>query len=476
MHSLRARLLLMVASVLAITGIAAGLLFTRFSAGEFETFVESERQDRLEDVRVMLAEHFAARGGWDGVEPLLDQIRRSIGRAPILLTPDGVVHVPPGSGLSEARAEREDGRVRIEWTRREGGLEHAGVLMFQGGEPIRAKGAVVGEVFLGPGDEAASAHSMRFAGSLNRSAVIAVAVAGLIALALTLALSRRVLGPIERLTAAVRGMEEGRLDQRVEVRTHDEIGVLAQAFNAMASRLYENERMRRDMVSDVAHELRTPVTNLRAQIEAMQDGLVRADAGALGSLHEEVAHLGALIDDLGDLAAADAGQLALEPAALALPEELGRACAALEPAARAGGVVLTLDAPEALPPVRADARRLGQVVRNLVHNAVAHSPEGGTVTIAAIPAGEGLRISVTDRGAGIAAEHLPHVFERLYRADPSRARATGGAGLGLAIVKQLVEAMGGTVGVESAPGVGSRFWFTLPRADAAPADARGLTA
>jgi len=464
MHSLRLRLLLMVASVLAITGIAAGLLFTRFSAGEFESYVESEQRDRLESVRTLLADHYAERGGWDGVEALLDQIHRSIGRAPILLATDGRVFVPPGSELRDVRATRDGPRVRIEWTRKAGGREHAGVLLFQGGEPIRVSGTAVGEVFFGPGGEDMASHSVRFAGSLSRSAIVAVALAGLIALVLTLALSRRVLGPIERLTAAVRGMQEGRLDQRVEVRTRDEIGTLAGAFNAMASRLHENERLRRDMVSDVAHELRTPVTNLRAQIEAMQDGLMAADAPALASLHEEVLHLGAVIDDLRDLAAADAGRLALEPATLAPAEELARAKAVLEPGARSAGVTLALDVPAGLPAVRADARRLGQIVRNLVQNAVAHSPAGETVTIAARAAGPAVRITVADRGAGIAPEHLPRIFERFYRADPSRARDTGGAGLGLAIVKQLAEAMGGTVQAESRPGGGSAFSFTLPAA------------
>jgi signal transduction histidine kinase len=468
MHSLRARLVLMVVSVVAITGIAAGLLFTRFSTAEFESLVESEQHERLESARTLLREHYAARSSWADAPALLDQIYRSSGRPPILITASGDVRVPPSSRMKNPRATREAGAVRIEWTSVQEGREAAGVLVFRGGDPIRVGGAAVGEVYLGPGEEASSEHSTRFAGSLSRSAVAAVALAGLIALALILTLSRRVLGPIERLTAAVRGMEGGRLDQRVEVRSRDEIGTLAEAFNEMAARLSRNERLRRDMVSDVAHELRTPLTNLRAQIESMQDGLLTVDRESLGSVHEEIVHLGGLIDDLQDLAAADAGQLTLEPADVSIEEELTRARNALEPLARAASVALRLEPVPPLPAARADARRLGQVLRNLVTNAIAHSPAGGAVTLAAAAGAGRVTITVTDRGAGIAAEHLPHVFDRFYRADPSRARATGGAGLGLAIVRQLVEAMGGAVRVESRLGEGSVFAFDLPVAGADP--------
>jgi signal transduction histidine kinase len=464
MHSLRTRLLLMVLAVLAITVIAASLLFARFSVNEFRTFVESEAHDRAASASTVLGEHHAAHGGWDGVEALLDQIYRAGGRAPLLVT-DNLVLAPPAAGMDSVRATRTPGGVRIAWRGEAGGRVSEGVLMFEGGTPVRSGGRTVGEVFLGPSAEMQSGHEVRFADSLRRSAVLAVAIAGLAALLLAFALSRRIFGPVEALAGAVRAMAGGRLDQRVEVSTRDEIGELGLAFNDMAGRLAANERLRRDMVSDVAHELRTPVTHLRAQVEALQDGLAAPDAATLASLHEEILHLGALIDDLQDLAAADSGHLVLEPAALALGEEFGRARVALTPLAEAAGVRLEFAAAESLPCAQADARRLGQVLRNLIANAVTHSPEGADVAVTA-EAGPGatIRVSVRDRGAGLSTEQAARVFERFYRADASRARATGGAGLGLAIVRQLVEAMGGTTGVDSAPGSGSTFWFTLPRA------------
>lgn len=463
-HSLRTRLLLAMLVVLGIAALASGLLFSRLTTREFETFVRSEDRDRLGHVARQVEEAYALDESWDAVGPALDQVLRTTGRPPIVVTAAGRVLAPPSAHLEEMNATTErDGAVRISFVRRGGGRESAGMLVFVGGEPLRAGTDVVGHVFMGPPPDDAEAHGMRFIGSLNRSAVLAVAIAGLAALLLAFAMSRRIVGPVEALTVAVRGMEAGKLDRRVEVHTRDEIGELGRAFNDMAARLGRNEKLRRDMVSDVAHELRTPVTNLRAQIEALQDDLAAPDAAALASLHEEVMHLGGLIDELQELATADAGQLALEPGALAPGEELRRVITGLQPAASAAGIALSLDASDDLPHVRADARRLGQVVRNLVANAIAHSPRGATVTIGVAVDGPGmLRFRVADHGEGIPATHLEHVFERFYRVDPSRARSTGGAGLGLTIVRQLVEAMGGTVRAESREGAGSTFSFTLP--------------
>jgi signal transduction histidine kinase len=311
--------------------------------------------------------------------------------------------------------------------------------------------------------------STRFVADLTRSVAVALALAALAALGVAFALARGVVGPLEALTRAVRNLDAGELDARVDVRSADEIGALATAFNDMAARLGRTERLRRALVADVAHELRTPLTNLMAQLEAMQDGLAQADGPALASLHEEVVHLARLIDDLEELAAADAGQVRLDLRSLVLGEELERAMTALVPRATRAGVLLTL-VPAPGPParVRADARRLGQVMRNLLDNALAHTPAGGrvTVTTRAEPGGAGgqLAVTVADTGVGIADEHLARIFDRFYRVDPSRARETGGSGLGLAIVRQYVELMGGTVEVTSRAGAGTSLTFTLPRA------------
>jgi two-component system sensor histidine kinase BaeS len=261
---------------------------------------------------------------------------------------------------------------------------------------------------------------------LRRAILIVVLAAGLGGALLVFAVSRRLTDPLEARTEA-------------------------------------SERLRREMVSDVAHELRSPLTNLRGELESLQDGLRPLDAARVDSLHAEVLALSALVDDLQDLALADAGQMTLEAAPLDLRAVAERVVTASRAAAEAAGVALTLEG--GLPvPAAGDERRLAQVLRNFVQNALAHTPRGGSVAVRAAREGRSARASVTDSGAGIDAVDLPFVFKRFYRTDRSRARATGGAGLGLAIAKKIVEAHGGRIGASSAPGAGSEFWFEIPAA------------
>jgi signal transduction histidine kinase len=236
----------------------------------------------------------------------------------------------------------------------------------------------------------------------------------------------------------------------------------------MAEGLEQQERLRRTLASDISHELRTPLANIRGYLEALQEGVVAPSPGVLGSLHEEAMLLNRLVDDLQDLSLAEAGQLRLETRPVLLAPLVEAAITALTPRAAEKGIALRAALPDDLPPALADPERIGQVLRNLLANALTHTPAGGTVTTTARAAEDRsfLEVTVADSGSGIPAEHLPHVFDRFYRADPSRTRATGGAGLGLAIVRQLVVAHGGEVGAESEPGSGARFRFTLPVAGA----------
>ena len=298
--------------------------------------------------------------------------------------------------------------------------------------------------------------------TINRSLILAAVSAGAVALLLTVTLSRGIVGPVAALTLAARRMEQGDLSQRVAVRGRDEIGALAHAFNAMAEGLSVSEQLRRQMVSDIAHELRTPLTNIRGYLEAVRDGVVAPRPEVIDSLYEESLLLNRLVEDLQDLALAEAGQLRLRRQAVAIGEVAERALAALPP--QAAGPRVRLELPEALPLVEADPERVGQVLRNLVTNAQHHTPPDATITISARAEAGEVAIVVADTGAGIAPEHLPFVFERFYRADQARARVAGGAGLGLAIVKQIVEAHGGRVAVSSVLGSGSVFTFTLPAA------------
>jgi signal transduction histidine kinase len=324
-----------------------------------------------------------------------------------------------------------------------------------------------------------------FLTSVNRTLLLIAVVAGLGAVLLILGLSHRILAPVEALTTAVRRMGAGDLSQRVEVMSRDEVGELARAFNAMADGLARLEELRRNMVTDVAHELRTPLSNIRGYLEALQDGVVEPERHIIDSLHKEAMLLNCLVDDLQELSLAEAGQIRLGRQPVALADIVDRALETIRPRAEAEGIALQVDLPGDLL-VDVDPQRIGQVLRNLLENALTHTPPGGEIAVAAHAAcpepsdalspveglskgrGEGqwVEVSVRDTGSGIAAEDLPYVFERFYRADRSRSRASGGAGLGLAIARQLVEAHGGRIEVESEIGQGTQFTFTLPVAEA----------
>jgi signal transduction histidine kinase len=267
---------------------------------------------------------------------------------------------------------------------------------------------------------------------------------------------------VEALSRAARGLARGDFSQRVDVRSRDEVGELARTFNTMAEELKRADEMRRNLVADVAHELRTPLTNIRGYIEAIRDGLVKPDAATLNSIYEEVLLLSRLIEDLQLLALAEAGQLPLHLQTCDLSEVVRKAAAAVQPQAEAKGLSLTVAVPGRLP-VRADPERTGQVLRNLLTNAVNYTPRGGRITVAVEEAGEEAEVRVVDTGVGIPPEELPYIFERFYRVDKSRSRATGGTGLGLTIARRLVEAQGGRMRAESQVGRGSTFIFTLPK-------------
>jgi signal transduction histidine kinase len=307
-----------------------------------------------------------------------------------------------------------------------------------------------------------SPREKEFAGALDRGILAMAAAAAALAILLTALLSKRIFGPIESLTRAARAMEAGERDRRVGAAGEDEVGELARAFDAMADAVARQEELRRRLVADVAHELRAPLTNIRGQIEAMQDGLVPPHPAAIESLHEETVALARLADDLQDLALAEAGELKMSFASVLLEEAVGRAVAAHRSRAQSAGVRLEADIPASFPPVRADERRLGQILRNLVENALAHTPDGGEIALSAQARDGHALVTVADTGSGIAAEDLPRVFERFYRGDESRSRQTGGAGLGLPIVRQMVLGHGGEISIESVPGRGTAVRFTLP--------------
>jgi signal transduction histidine kinase len=282
-----------------------------------------------------------------------------------------------------------------------------------------------------------------------------------LAVLLSFVLTQRVLRPLSEMALGARRIAQGNYEVRVRAASRDEVGELGRAFNAMADNLAQIEELRKAMVSDVAHELRTPLTNIRGYLEALRDGVVQPTPETFGMLQPEVLRLVQLVDDLSQLTRADAALalLAREPVSMvALVEEAVGLFAAAFADKR---IELARRLAEDLPPVAADRARLLQVLRNLLDNALSYTPPGGTVTVSADRSDDGVRLTVTNNGAEIPAADLPFIFERFYRVDKSRSRASGGAGIGLAIVKQLVEAHGGQVGAESSDGT-TRVWVALP--------------
>jgi two-component system sensor histidine kinase BaeS len=277
----------------------------------------------------------------------------------------------------------------------------------------------------------------------------------------TLLAGRRLAHPIRTLTEAAQQLASGGRGTRVKVTGRDEVARLGHAFNAMASSIEDNERQRKAMVSDIAHELRTPLANVRGYLEAAEDGVVPMDPELITSLLEEAALLQRLIDDLQDLALADAGMLRIHREETDAAELARQVTAAHRATAAAAGSSLTVDAPSSVL-IDVDPARLRQALGNLVANAVQHAGPRGHVRVVVARSGSDVLLQVIDNGPGIGPEHVEHLFDRFYRTDTSRTRATGGSGLGLAITKHLVEAHAGTVAVQSVVGSGSTFTIRLP--------------
>jgi histidine kinase len=305
--------------------------------------------------------------------------------------------------------------------------------------------------------------------SVRGAIFLAAGASALVALTVSVLISHRVVSPVRRMMLASRRIAEGHYSERVVITgdvaldERDELGQLALSFNQMASRLERTEAIRRQLLGDVAHELRTPLTSIKGYMEGLIDGVVPAEAETFQKVAAEAERLQRLVRDLQELSRIEAGayELKREPADAAL---LAREAAShLQRQFAEKGVTLRLELAEGLPALSVDRDRLQQVLLNLLGNALQYTPAGGSVRLSLAREGGGLRVSVADTGIGIAPEHLSHLFDRFYRVDRSRSRASGGTGIGLTIAKHLVEAHGGRIWAESGgPGQGSTFHFTLP--------------
>ncbi|MCX8250565.1 MAG: HAMP domain-containing sensor histidine kinase [Dehalococcoidia bacterium] len=311
---------------------------------------------------------------------------------------------------------------------------------------------------------AAEPQLSELASAFNRSLLwsgLAAAAAGIGMVTYT---TRRALAPVHVLSAAASEVARGDLSQRVDANPGSELGNLGIAFNDMAGALEDAESERRRLVADIAHELRSPLTNIQGYLEAIKDGVLEADESTVDTIYSQTKHLSALVEDLRLLALVEAGNLRLELTNADISELVSNAAEAFRPRAVDRSIKLEVTVSVGMPGTRLDPTRIRQVVSNLIENAITHTPDGGRVVVNVSPTTHTVAaiISVSDTGTGISPEDLPHVFDRFYRVDPSRNRGTGGAGLGLTIVKRLVEVHGGQVEVSSVFGSETTFTVQIP--------------
>jgi signal transduction histidine kinase len=406
---------------------------------------------------------------WHGADSVLVTVHRPPGVELVLQSSSGAVVAATRPDLRHARLSRgPNDAIVLEY----GGDGRMMRLLFDHpprrelqGEDGRVTGIVTSFYMprRPPDGRAGAGDPVR--GAVGRVLLWPMVAGAWISIALLFVATTRVLAPLRSLTQATRRLAEGDLRSRVPVAGATELAQLSAAFNGMADSLERAEALRRQMVTDVAHELRTPLTNLRCRIEAIQDGLAPADDAGLRALHDETLLLARLVEDLQLLSLAEAGRLPLERAEQDLRDVAAQAVAAVRPRAEGAGVRLALaDGPPV--PANVDAARIGQVLRNLLANAIAHTPAGGEVRVSAAARDGEAWLEVRDSGVGLTPEQQAHVFDRFWRADASRARDSdsAGSGLGLAIVRELAALHGGEVSVESEPGAGACFRVRLPGA------------
>lgn len=459
LNSLWVRLTLTFTLIILIVVGAIALWMSRATATEFRQYIT--RSEVTAYGMESLAAYYRAHGGWEGVEELLKK---------------GVVVTGSRWGMMGRRPGMPEVRLSVVLADASGKIVFDGVGQRTGrrlsaGElqdAIRVtevgSDEVLGYMLIAlPGAPQLGATEQRFLTRTRGILISVAALAVLLGLAVSAVFSRSLTAPLQRLAAAARAVAQGDIGKRVDVEGTSEVAEVARAFNEMTAALQKAEQLRQSLVSDVAHELRTPLSVLQGNLRAILDDVYPLNKEEIARLYDETRILARLVDDLQELAQAEAGALRFNIVPTDVARILQAAVARFEPAAEAKGVRLTWQAPDGLPEAMADPDRVSQILNNLITNALRHTPEGGQITLSAAAEGGFVTVSVADTGEGIAPEDLPHVFDRFWRADRSRSRAGGGAGLGLAIVRALVEAQGGRVRAASEGlGKGSVFSFTLP--------------
>jgi signal transduction histidine kinase len=466
-----------VAGLLACASVAAVAIALRQSTRqEFFKFQDLERQGTIGS---RLNEAARLAGLMDGRCCDSTDVNEAAAALPedlalIVVDSTGAIRAQAGAAMNEMRrlTATVNGATAVLSGARQRGvrLERFELKLDGMGAPLELADGSSGQLFLislpgGGVEEAGDEHVEAFLGSIDRTILWATMLCGIGGIALTWVFARRVLKPVGDLGVAARAIATGNLSHRAPVTTSDELGELARAFNRMATELERQETLRRNMLHDVAHELRTPLTALRCRIETIVDGLAADPRQALAGANEEVLHLGRLVDDLQELALADAGELRLDV------KDVNVAAVASSAVAAAGlqeDRRLRVEIPSDLS-ARADPVRLRQILLNLLTNADRHTPAGDRMALRGRADRADAVIEVANTGSTLDDAQRERVFDRFYRADSARARSTGGTGLGLAVVRSLVEAQGGRVRADTRADE-LVFEFRLAKSAAAPGE------
>jgi signal transduction histidine kinase len=433
----------------ALTAILVNVAF----GSRFTGYLDAQQQVREQQLVAILADSYSRSSGW--VSGDLSSL------TPLAFMDGGTLRLLDASGRTVWAPSPDQLLGQMAQMHRQ--MMGGGVLGPEHRLPITVGGEVVGTAVVRFPATGLLPQDVSFRASVNRLLLYGGLAAGLLALLLGIVLARRATAPARELARAARGFASGDRGRRVRYDTPDEFGEMARAFNAMGDAVEEEDRLRRDFAAEVAHEVRTPLSIIRSQIEGIQDGVLDPSPSTVGSLHEETLRLTRLMGDLETLASAEAAGFSLSPQPTALKPLLDECAHGFAGPFEAQGVMLRLELEDVVADL--DPSRMRQVVSNLLSNALKFTPSGGSVEVQLRSTGGQAVITVTDTGPGIAPDDVPHVFDRFFRGRGVRA---SGSGIGLTLVRELVEAHGGSVEVSSQPGAGAAFTVRLPRASSGP--------
>lgn len=438
--------------LLVVVVATAMLIATTFSSTAiskaFDTYFQYNASMRLKEMVAAVGDYYQ-KNGWEGIDT-------------IFMPGTGRGRGQGGMGMRRQFADRivitnRDGNVVFDSLGRDRGqyyVEQSGT----DSSPIIVNGEKVG-VLIAPTSKGKMEEN--FITSIQIANMKAGMLATILALAAGIYFSRRISKPLVVLSEAARKIANRELSHRVPIYTKDEIGEVGGAFNKMAESLEHNELLRKNLIADVAHELRTPLSILRGNLELLQEDVIQPSPQVFASLHEESIRISRLVDDLQSLSHADAGEMKFDFSMEDVTQIVKTVVLELSQEAAKKNIEIYVQSTEAVP-VLMDQYRIGQVLYNLISNAIRYTEQGRVqITISNLP--RCVQLEICDKGPGIAEEHLPFLFDRFYRVEKSRNRISGGSGLGLAIAKSFVEAHGGQIWVESKVGEGSKFIFSLPK-------------